>query len=153
MKPELKRDWVGRYVRLLRKLETKNGTIFEKGEAMRVLVDNSEGLELQAAIRCNHCARRHNYRAIIHDLNIVSLLPADFDPDFHPPTSKPIAAALMLRVSFSSAKEPRCSPRTKSWSAILTLLSISGSSFAPTTIAIVQALTTTKGGPVLTIER
>lgn len=34
--PKLKRDWVGRRVRLCHKIETRGGTVFRKGRVMRV---------------------------------------------------------------------------------------------------------------------
>ena len=76
-KKMLKRDWEGRYVRLRRKMTTKGGHTFEKGEVM--LVDrNYGGLHLSSVIRCAHCARRHNYQIIKVPEGDVVLLPEDY---------------------------------------------------------------------------
>ena len=75
-KPKLKRDWVHRRVRLLRKLETKGGVIFEKDEVM-VVHRNFGGLELTTLTRCPKCERGHrHYIRKVHERD-VELLPEE----------------------------------------------------------------------------
>lgn len=75
MLPALKRDWVGRRVRLLRQVVTKGGVIFEAGEVM-VVTRSFGGLHLEAVALCRHCGRgRRESVKGIHE-NAVELLPA-----------------------------------------------------------------------------
>ncbi len=55
--PKLKRDWVGRYVRLKRQMRTGHGEIFEAGEVMLV-TRNYGGLQLSPLYDCKECGRR-----------------------------------------------------------------------------------------------
>jgi hypothetical protein len=80
-KPRLKRDWEGRYVRLLRPIETKGGVIFAAGEVMQV-TRNFGGLHLRTiGFRCPTCERGFR-RGVskVHE-STVSLLPLDWKPD------------------------------------------------------------------------
>jgi hypothetical protein len=78
-KPKLKRDWIGRYVRLLYQMETRGGSIFEEGEVMKVN-DNHGGLTLEAVRACPHCRRlyRHQIRKV--SMANVILLPMNYQP-------------------------------------------------------------------------
>jgi len=78
-KPKLKRDWIGRYVRLLYRLETKGGSIFEEGEVMEVEA-YYRGLSLQALRTCPHCYRQNRLRICRVQEECVSLLPLDYRP-------------------------------------------------------------------------
>lgn len=59
-KPKLKRDWVGRGVRLLIELETKGGNVFPIGTIMRV-TRNFGGLHLTAVQACKECQLKHRH--------------------------------------------------------------------------------------------
>lgn len=83
-KPKRKRDWIGRYVRLLAKQKNGFGAIFEAGEVMYV-DRNHGGLHLSAVIRCQHCARRHHYSITRVPETDVELLPVDYQPAIHKP--------------------------------------------------------------------
>ena len=70
---KLKRDWIGRKVRLKRQIETRGGIIFKVGEVLEV-DSYYRGLELKAIHVCEHCNR--GYRATvsripIHDVDLV----------------------------------------------------------------------------------
>ncbi len=77
--PRRKHDWIGRYVRLKRELQTNGGTVFRAGEIMRVKAIY-RGLALTVARSCPVCAR--SYREEIHRVayDDVDLLPPDFQP-------------------------------------------------------------------------
>jgi len=77
--PKLKRDWVGRYVRLLYQMETKGGAIFEEGEVMKVN-DNHGGLTLEAIRVCSGCKRRYRHHIRRVRMADVYLLPLDYMP-------------------------------------------------------------------------
>lgn len=79
-KPKLKRDWVDRYVRLLRSMTTRGGVVFDKGEVMLVETNRS-GLNLSRLGRCEHCG--HKYGAYIRHVQEweVELLPKDYVPE------------------------------------------------------------------------
>ena len=77
--PRLKRDWIGRHVRLRMQMETKGGAIFEQGEVMLV-ADSRGGLELKSVRACDECRRRHRYSIKKIPERNVTLLPEDFKP-------------------------------------------------------------------------
>lgn len=79
IKPKLKRDWIGRYVKLLYPMRTAGGTEFERGDIMRV-TENRGGLNLDSAVQCPLCQRRA--RAYIKGVseNAVLLLPESYQP-------------------------------------------------------------------------
>ena len=83
-KPKLKRDWVGRWVRLKMTIQTNGGTIFEAGEVLRV-IKNYSGLELERMGRCAHCTNL--YRTLISHVSEwqVELLPEDYSHVAVPP--------------------------------------------------------------------
>lgn len=80
MKPKLKRDWVGRYVRLKEEIQTNGGVIFAVGEVMRV-TRNFGGLQLETVgFKCKKCERGFRHRVTkVHEYS-VSLLPPDWKP-------------------------------------------------------------------------
>jgi hypothetical protein len=78
-KPRLKRDWIGRYVRLLCRLEARGGQIFEEGEVMRV-EDNHGGLTLEAVRACPYCRRLYRHRIRKVSMGAVILLPMNYQP-------------------------------------------------------------------------
>ena len=77
--PRLKRDWVGRWVRLRRDVTTKGGNIMLEGRVMQVR-RNFGGLNLDAVETCDHCGLglRHYVTKVSEDS--VWLLGEDFDP-------------------------------------------------------------------------
>lgn len=76
----LKRDWEGRYVRLLRQVETRAGDIFEPGEILRV-TRNYGGLHLMAVKICRDCKRKsRGYIKGVPERDVI-LLPADYKPE------------------------------------------------------------------------
>ncbi len=78
-RPRLKRDWVGRYVRLRQAIETQGGTVFRAGEVMHVY-KNHAGLGLRAVMDCPHCKRQYRMQITgVHEEN-VELLPEDYTP-------------------------------------------------------------------------
>lgn len=77
--PKLKRDWVGRHVRLHRTMETKGGTIFEKDNVMLV-TRNFSGLELESVKACAECRSKCRYFIKHVRESEVTLLPEDFKP-------------------------------------------------------------------------
>lgn len=79
MKKMLKREWVGRYVRLKAETRTRGGAIFDAGEVMRVH-RNYKGLHLDAITVCEHCGRRHQHFITGVDERKVVLLDVDFEP-------------------------------------------------------------------------
>lgn len=77
--PKLKRDWVGRYVRLKRQMQTGRGEIYEAGEVMRV-TRNYGGLQLTALYECRECGRRgQGHITKVHEES-VELIPPGFEP-------------------------------------------------------------------------
>lgn len=78
--PRLKRDWEGRYVRLLYSATTRGGAIFEAGQVLQV-VKNHNGLELTTVVRCPECHRRN--QDIIRGVSErdVFLLPPEYRPE------------------------------------------------------------------------
>ncbi len=63
-KPKLKRDWIGRRVRLLRKIETNGGSIFPAGTIM-IVHDNHGGLRLKMEVQeCKHCGLAIRHRTV-----------------------------------------------------------------------------------------
>jgi hypothetical protein len=80
-----KRDWEGRYVKLLREFESQGGNIFPVGTVMRV-DRNFGGLHLSRVACCERC--RHLHRDRIKGISeyAVELLPADYSPDSLPAT-------------------------------------------------------------------
>lgn len=81
--PKLKRDWIGRYVRLRRQMENGWGGVFEAGEVVRVS-GYYRGLELEAIHECPHCRRRGRDRISRVSCAAVELLPADYRPASSP---------------------------------------------------------------------
>lgn len=79
MTPRLKRDWNGRYIKLLRKIETDGGVIFLAGEVMLV-TRNFGGLHLNTVHQCSKCER--GFRLGIRKVpeSWVTLLPKDYSP-------------------------------------------------------------------------
>ncbi len=76
----LKRDWAGRYVRLLEEVVSGAGVVFAVGEVLRVH-RNYGGLELETIRRCQHCEARWRRRMTHVPEYKVSLLPEDFVPE------------------------------------------------------------------------
>jgi hypothetical protein len=78
--PRLKRDWEGRYVQLIRQLETIGGDIFAAGEVMYVDKDYG-GLHLSTVHECSECKR--HFRTSIDRVSedAVKLLPEDYVPE------------------------------------------------------------------------
>ncbi len=78
-KPRLKKDWEGRYVRLLKEIETRGGIILDVGEVMEVM-RNFGGLNLSAVTQCENC-NKHTRRYVtkVPEWN-VELLPIDYKP-------------------------------------------------------------------------
>lgn len=63
-KPKRKADWVGRKVRLLRKIETNGGSIFPAGTVM-IVHRNYGGLQLKMEPQeCGHCGLGFRYRSV-----------------------------------------------------------------------------------------
>lgn len=60
-KPKLKRDWVGRKVRLLRDIRTLGGKIMSAGTVMKV-TRSYGGLHLKADKVCPHCGLGEEHR-------------------------------------------------------------------------------------------
>lgn len=79
-KPKLKREWVRRYVKLLRQLETNGEVIFPAGEIMKV-VRNHQGLTLKGLHFCSLCAKAHRETIAGISENSVEMMPEDFQPD------------------------------------------------------------------------
>lgn len=80
-RPKLKRDWVGRYVRLRHDTKTRGGTTFPAGEVMRV-TRNFGGLFLSALRPCAMCGDCRLLRGVQE--RDVDLLPKDWTPDDPP---------------------------------------------------------------------
>lgn len=79
-KPKLKRDWVGRYVRLRITLETRGGIIFDKGEVMKVC-KYYRGLGLRSLYCCEHCRRKTRQDITGIPIHEVEILAKDFKPE------------------------------------------------------------------------
>lgn len=78
-KPRLKRDWIGRHVRLVADMNTKGGTLFKSGTIMEV-VQNRGGLTLRTTIQCKECnVGRYHYISKVNEYD-VELLPIGFVP-------------------------------------------------------------------------
>lgn len=77
----LKRDWIGRYVRLYQDVVTKGGTIFAKGEVLLV-TQNRGGLTLEGIRICPTCESRYRRRVVsrVSEGSVILLAP-DFAPD------------------------------------------------------------------------
>lgn len=77
--PKLKSQWKGRYVRLKREIERKDGVFFAKGEVM--LVDhNYAGLHLWRIYACPRCgAKERQHISGIPEAS-VELLPLGYQP-------------------------------------------------------------------------
>lgn len=60
-RPKLKRDWIGRFVRLRKPMETAAGVFFEAGEVMEVY-KYYRGLGLRTTCCCSECSRRYRDR-------------------------------------------------------------------------------------------
>jgi len=93
MKKMLKRDWEGRYVRLLFEQENNGGDVFSAGTIMRVH-RNFGGLHLWVYPSCPRCERLH--REFIKGVpeSAVDLLPENYRPDkgeraLHPTRREP----------------------------------------------------------------
>jgi len=86
--PRLKRDWVGRYVRLRRDLETQDGVIFDAGEVMQVYKTYHGRMGLRALHRCEHCERRALSRITGVETYNLEILPEDYQP----PEVEPLVA-------------------------------------------------------------
>lgn len=87
--PRLKRDWIGRYVRLRQDHETNGGAIFEAGTVMHV-EGYYRGLSLDAVRACPQCRLKYRHYITRVACADVELLPADFVP---PVESDPQAGA------------------------------------------------------------
>ncbi len=76
--PRLKRDWIGRYVKLNCSHETNGGVLFPPGTVMKV-INYYRGLKLMLIKKCRRCkiGIRHISRVDEHD---VELLPEDYQP-------------------------------------------------------------------------
>lgn len=74
--PKLKKDWEGRYVRLLKGSMTYGGIRFDVGEIMRVK-RNYNGLHLERVTRCPTCWRGRRETLSAQEWQ-VELLPLDF---------------------------------------------------------------------------
>lgn len=75
-KPRLKQDWNGRYVRLKARVKNGAGTVFDKGEVMRV-TRNWKGLHLERLYRCAVCGH-HFFQSLMCQESDVELLPPDY---------------------------------------------------------------------------
>lgn len=73
-KPRRKMDWVGRFVRLRRKMTTRGGTILGADTIMRV-EENRAGLRLTKAETCAACRCGHTYQIWKVSEADVELLP------------------------------------------------------------------------------
>lgn len=79
-KPKFKREWKGRYVRLLSEIQNRGGDVFDSG-AIMVVEKNYGGLHLRGTIECKCCGgtiKRYLRRV---DENSVELLPKGFVPE------------------------------------------------------------------------
>ena len=85
--PLLKRDWIGRYVRLVREQRTCGGVIFDKGEILRVVSCWRGRLKLETIVRCEHCRRRQQVGIAGVSEKSLEILPIDFEPDPDSPIS------------------------------------------------------------------
>ena len=83
VQPKLKRDWVGRHVRLLRDMQTHGGDMFQAGTVMRV-IQNRGGLKLAKVKSCPRCAAEHRERIHKVDEVDVELLHQDYEPVTQP---------------------------------------------------------------------
>lgn len=74
-----KKDWEGRYVRLLEDVETRGGTIFFAGMVLKVS-RNFGGLWLSTVTRCPKCeiGTRHTVQKV--PVHKVYLLPVGYQP-------------------------------------------------------------------------
>ncbi len=88
--PRLKRDWVGRYVKLRRDLETQGGVIFDAGEVMQVYKTYHGRMGLRALHRCEHCERRALSQITGVETYNLEILPEDYEP----PEVEPLAVEL-----------------------------------------------------------
>lgn len=78
--PRLKREWVGRYVRLKHVTRNGAGTIFEKGEVLRVDRTYRGSMTVETIKKCEHCKRR-TFTSIKLGTNSLEVLPIDYDPE------------------------------------------------------------------------
>lgn len=78
-KPKLKRDWKGRYVRLLNDLFTRGGTTYKKGTVMRV-THSYGGLHLIREWDCPLCGNNERFINKVRERE-VELLPEDYVPE------------------------------------------------------------------------
>lgn len=72
--PRLKREWIGRHVRLKTTKQTVTGVRFRTGEIMHVY-GYYRGLKLESIRACPECTRRHRQkieRVPIEDVELVS---------------------------------------------------------------------------------
>lgn len=81
-KPRLKREWIGRHVRLLRNVKTRGGNIFQAGETLKV-INSFGGLTLLRQHVCEQCGRRSDIVTKIAEME-VELLPEDYVPESPP---------------------------------------------------------------------
>ena len=77
--PKLKRDWLGRYVRVRYDMQNNGGYQFKAGTVMKV-IKNHMGLDLVIPIDCPHChSQRYRVISRVHEYD-VELLPIDYVP-------------------------------------------------------------------------
>lgn len=81
-RPKLKKDWEGRYVRLLLGGITRAGIQFDAGEILKVK-RNYNGLHLESVVRCPICSRGRRREILVAEYQ-VELLPLDFKPEPEP---------------------------------------------------------------------
>lgn len=78
--PKLKRDWIGRFVRIKRRYVTWHGKVFEAGEVLRV-DRNYTGLHVHRQHRCAVCQAATIDAALIPE-SYVELLPKEYQPQW-----------------------------------------------------------------------
>ena len=73
--PKLKRDWIGRTVRLKRRMTTNGGKIFDAGAELLV-TGYYKGLQLKKPEICEHC-----HCGISHEIWRVSITEVELLPE------------------------------------------------------------------------
>lgn len=108
LRPKLKREWAGRYVELVRDVRNGAGTLFRRGEVMRVH-HIWRGVHLNRVFRCAVCGNDFRQEIIVAEAD-VKMLPPDYGPE---PPARMIAMTPALEAALKFVIEDK-----EAWSPV-----------------------------------